>query len=434
MARDKRPFGTIRKLPSGRYQALYTTPVGRVAAPHTFAARIDAEGWLYQRRVEADAGRWNPDVVAKPPKVTFGSYAATWLVGRHVAGRPIKQRTKEHYAAILEAHLLPAFGSKPIAAVTPADVREWHATTLTDKPTMRSHAYSLLRTIFASAVNDELVQANPCRITGAGRATRVHKIRPASVAELGELTANMPERLRLMVTLASWCALRFGELVELRRSDIDLSDEVIRIRRGAVRTTGGYTITSPKSDAGIRDVAIPPHVIPLIETHLAKYVDNDRDSLIFLADNGGHLQPSTLYRHWYRARDRAGRSDLRFHDLRHSGAVLTAATGATLAELMARLGHSTHRPRCATSTPSRPATKKSPRCCQSWPTRRVRAPLSGPGGIDTFTPACARQRPGRRSVQPARRPARRHAGRTSAPARRAPSACPDAAAASVPAR
>ena len=76
----------------------------------------------------------------------------------------------------------------------------------------------------------------------------------------------MPERLRLMVTLASWCALRFGETVELRRGDIDLSDEVIRIRRAAVRTKGAATRSPhPRSDAGVRDVAIPPHIIPLIE-------------------------------------------------------------------------------------------------------------------------------------------------------------------------
>ena len=35
----------------------------------------------------------------------------------------------------------------------------------------------------------------------------------------------MPERLQLMVTLASWCALRFGEIVELRRGDVDLGAE-----------------------------------------------------------------------------------------------------------------------------------------------------------------------------------------------------------------
>jgi integrase len=92
----------------------------------------------------------------------------------------------------------------------------------------------------------------------------------------------MPERLRLMVTLASWCALRLGETVELRRGEIDLSAEVIRIRRAAVRTKGSYSITTPKSDAGMRDVAIPPRVLPLIEAHLAKHVGNDCDSLVLL--------------------------------------------------------------------------------------------------------------------------------------------------------
>ena len=206
---------------------------------------------------------------------------------------------------------------------------------------MRSHAYSLLRTIMASAVNDEAFDANPCRIVGAGRSKRVHRIRPASVDELAVLTEEMPKRLRLMATLASWCALRFGETVELRRSDIDLGDEVIRIRRAAVRTKGAYAATTPKSDAGLRDVAIPPHIIPAIRDHLDGYVGKARDSLVFPANNGGHLQPSTLYRHWYRARTKAGRSDLRWHDLRHSGAVLAAATGASLAELIGRLGHST---------------------------------------------------------------------------------------------
>jgi integrase len=356
VARDKRPFGNIRRLPSRRYQVRFTDPNGRyVTAPKTFAARIDAETWLGDRRREIDNKLYNPDVIAKPAPVTFGDYSSTWLANRHVAGRPIKTRTREHYGAILEDHLLPTFGSRPLTAITPKDVRDWHVTTLADRPTMRSHAYSLLRTIMSSAVTDELIDANPCRITGAGRSKRVHRIKPASIEEIAVLTEAMPERLQLMVLLASWCALRFGETVELRRGDVDLSVEVIRIRRAAVRTKGGYTITTPKSDAGVRDVAIPPHIIPIIEEHLAKHVGRKRDSLLFpagdninvisgsrLVSNGSerHLQPSTLSRHWYRARTAAGREDLRWHDLRHSGAVLAAATGASLAELMARLGHS----------------------------------------------------------------------------------------------
>ncbi|EUA09271.1 phage integrase family protein [Mycobacterium kansasii 732] len=234
---NKRSFGNIRALPSGRYQVRFTDPDGNyITAPKTFAAKIDAEAWLTDRRREIDAKLWNPKAVAQPEKITFGAYASAWLAGRQVAGRPIKARTREHYQAILDDHLTDAFGARLITAITPKDVREWYAATLTDRPTMRSHAYSLLRTIMGSAVIDELIDANPCRIVGAGRAKRVHKIRPASVDELAKLTIAMPERLRLMVTLASWCALRFGEAVELRRADVDLSEEVIRVRRAAVRT------------------------------------------------------------------------------------------------------------------------------------------------------------------------------------------------------
>lgn len=341
-AREKRSFGSIRKLPSGRYQVRYTGPDGTYVTGHrTYAARADAEAFLTDRRREIDAEEWTAEAARrKAEKILFGDYAKTWLAGRQVAGRPIKSRTRAHYQSILDDHLLDDFGDRPIDAITPAEVRDWYARTLADRPTLRSHAYSLLRTIMGSAVTDDLRNDNPCRITGAGRAKRVHKIRPASVDELGELTAAMPEKLRLMVTLASWCALRFGELVELRRKDVNLSDEVLRIRRAAARVDGRYEIGTPKSDAGIRDVSIPPHVLPQIEDHLERFTGSSPDALLFPADNGGHLQPSTLYRHWYKARTKAGREDLRFHDLRHSGAVLAAATGATLSELMARLGHS----------------------------------------------------------------------------------------------
>jgi integrase len=88
-------------------------------------------------------------------------------------------------------------------------------------------------------------------------------------------------------------------------------------------------------------VAIPPHLMPLVRAHLRDHVAASRDALLFPAASGGHMAPSSLYAVYHPAREAAGRPDLRFHDLRHTGAVLAAATGATLAELMARLGHST---------------------------------------------------------------------------------------------
>jgi integrase len=169
----------------------------------------------------------------------------------------------------------------------------------------------------------------------------VHRIEPLSLEELATLVAAMPARLQAMVLLAAWCALRFGELTELRRGDIDLKAEEIKVRRAVVRSGGQVIVGVPKSDAGVREVSIPSHLLPILKAHIAEHVAFGRDALLFPGAGGGHLAPSSLYGSFYPARAAAGREDLRWHDLRHTGAVLATATGASLVDLMARLGHST---------------------------------------------------------------------------------------------
>jgi integrase len=347
LTRERRTFGRLRRLPSGRYQAAYVGPDGKLhTAKSTFGARDDAESWLADRRKEIDRDLWNPGAAKeakRKPALTFAGYADRWVEIRRVKGRPLRPRTKAHYRKLLAQHILPTFGPKQLRAITPEMVDRWYEHTAVDTPTTRAHAYSLLKTIMESACNgrERHIEMNPCLIDGAGTADRVIKPKPATVEQLDVLVANMPERLRPMVLLAAWAALRFGELVELRRADIDLSEGIVRVRRGAVRVDGGWTVGDPKSDAGIRDVALPPHLIPIVAKHLADHVPTRPDALLFPSAGGTHLQPSTLYRHFYRARNAAGRDDLRWHDLRHTGAVFAAQAGGTLAELMARLGHST---------------------------------------------------------------------------------------------
>jgi integrase len=198
-----------------------------------------------------------------------------------------------------------------------------------------------MRTILGQAVADQLIASNPCHIRGAGNSTRVHKIKPATLDELEALVGAMPERYKVMTLLASWCGLRFGELAELRRSDVNTKTGVLHVRRGVVRANGQAIVKKPKSNASVRDVAVPPHLLPMLKAHLLQHAAPGKDGLLFPAAGGGHLATSTLYGVFYRAREAAGRPDLRWHDLRHTGAVLAASTGATLAELMGRLGHST---------------------------------------------------------------------------------------------
>jgi integrase len=339
----KRYFGNVRKRASGRFQARYTGPDGRTySAPLTFDSKQYADAWLARVSADIQTGKWTrPDEPGgsnvKPP-LLLRAYAATWTAGRDLSGS-----TRVLYASTLRKQILPALGDVPLTEITPPMVREWHAKLRTQTgPTQRARAYSLLRTIMNTALADEIITANPCRVRGAGSAQRARQIRAASLAELETIAASVPPRYRLMILLAAWCALRFGELAELRRADVDLRAGVVHVRRGVIRTPDGRAVKGPKSEAGKRDVHIPPHLMPIVRDHLGRHVAASRDALVFPAATGGaHMRPSSLYAVYHPARDKAGRPDLRFHDLRHTGAVLAAATGATLAELMARLGHST---------------------------------------------------------------------------------------------
>lgn len=362
----RRDFGSIRERGEGRsrrYQARYVgANLQRYAK--TFTTRADADGWLIAAERDMHLGVWEPPGAVKKKaataRITFQDYAADWL-----AHRDLKPRSRAEYQQILDAYLLPAWGTRALRSIDADAVRDWYRTLDKATPTRRSHVYGLMRTIMATAAGDGVIPSNPVHVRGAGTVKRASRTEPATLSELETIVGNIdtipatkdahrPERdtgrnYGLMVLAAAWCALRFGELTELRRKDIvigpEAADEVrrgtIRVRRAVVRVDGEFRVGDPKSDAGKRDVAIPPHLIPAVEDHLRDVVAPGADALLWPADNGGHLAPATFYRHFYRARTAAGRDDLRFHDLRHTGAVLAAQTGATLAELMERLGHST---------------------------------------------------------------------------------------------
>ena len=381
----KRGFGRTRQLPSGRWQAFYTDPDGRTAvsktgnvtpvrhtAPQTFDTREDAEAWLTDERRLISAGTWSSPAERQALKtkgvLTFGEYAPAWLAGRKIKGRPLADRTRTGYRDLLEAHILPTFEDVPLTSITPEMVDRWYELCAVGRPTTQARAYSLLRTILGTAVDRGLIKtANPAKVRGGGTAKRAKRVKPASVSELAIIVSAMPERQRLMVQLAAWCGLRFGELAELRRKDVDMKAKIIKVRRGVVRFTEKnedgerYTVVKskdPKTEAGDREVPIPPHVIADMRAHLLAHAAPGRDGLLFPSRDGEQLAPSTFYgdapvidkrtgkvkrkgHGWYAARHAAGRKDLRFHDLRHTGLTNAAVAGATLAELMALAGHST---------------------------------------------------------------------------------------------
>jgi integrase len=333
----RRHFGSVRKLPSGRYQASYWHSVTRHLAPDTFTTKGEAYAWL--STVEADIlkGAW---ISPSAGSETFGDYATSWLVLR----QHLRPRTRELYSYLLDRHVLPTFRDVTLADITLGRIRSWQGRLTQDHPAIAPKAYRLVKTILGSAVEDRRLIANPCQIKGAA-AEHAEERPVATIAEVDALADAVVPQYRAMILLGAWCSLRFGELAALTRHQINPIQGVIDVQETLTETADGqHRLGPPKTKAGRRTVTIPPHIVPEVEAHLAKYVGSGPDALVFPATGGnGYLRRSNFTRRVWKPATEAVGVTLHFHDLRHSGLTWTAATGATLAELMRRAGHASPR-------------------------------------------------------------------------------------------
>ncbi len=335
----RRRFGSVRQLPSGRFQARYPGPDGMLrTADRTFPTRRDAEVWLSLVEADMVRGTWvDPDA----GRVPLGPYARRWVAER--AG--LSPRTVALYESLVRRHIEPALGSCDLVELTPGRVRSWRAGLL-DAGVGRvtvAKCYRLLRAILNTAVDDDLLRKNPCRIKGAG--VEPTPERPvATPAQVHALAAAMPERWRALVLLAVATSLRWGELMALTRGDLDLDRGTVRVARSVAEHQGSLLLVPPKSAAGVRTVAIPARVVPALREHLRRFAEPGPKGRVFVGAKGATMRRGNFQSMWRQAVEAAGMPEgFRFHDLRHTGNTWAAASGANLRELMERMGHSSTR-------------------------------------------------------------------------------------------
>jgi integrase len=317
----KRQFGNIRKLPSGRYQARYRGPDGQLrSAPRTYERKPEAARWLSLKEAEIARGEWiAPELGGR----TFQEYAEGWM-----RDRVLKRTTEDRYVGLLKNHLNPTFGVLRLCDIDEATVRRWRKARLDAGLTARhpfgpvtvAKAYRLLHAIFETAEEDRFIPRNPCTIKGAGKEDSAEReIVPLPL--VFRLAETVPVRYRALILLATFADMRWGELAGLRRENIDLKACEVRITEELVQPNKGpLFFDTPKSQAGKRTVAFPEEIAPEISWHLERFGQLGARGLVFVGPRGGL-------------------PGLHVHDLRHTGGTLSAATGATLKELMVRLGH-----------------------------------------------------------------------------------------------
>jgi hypothetical protein len=193
----RRQFGSVRKLPSKRWQAAYWHLGIRHVADCTFTAKADAQAWLATVQTDIHRGAWVDPVGGRQ---TLASYSHAWLARR----TDLRPTTRSKYSHLLERHILPSLGRTELAQVTPSAVRGWYLELRGRRPTTADDAYRLLRAVMNTAVADSLLVRSPCQVKGAGQVRSAE--RPvASIAEVAAAVAGVPGAYRLAFLLPAWC-------------------------------------------------------------------------------------------------------------------------------------------------------------------------------------------------------------------------------------
>jgi integrase len=192
---------------------------------------------------------------------------------------------------------------------------------------------------------DRVIKRNPCRIKNGGKEESAERA-ALSVTEVFALADAVTPRYRVLVLFGAFTSLRFGELAALQQRDIDAEGRTVSVRKSQAELRNGRRlIKGPKSAAGVREVAIPKIVLDELKTHLAEYAESGDDGYVFVGPLGGRLRRHNFRKVWLEAvgNSKIKKTDVHFHDLRHTGNDLAAKAGATTKELMARMGHASVR-------------------------------------------------------------------------------------------
>lgn len=253
--------------------------------------------------------------------------------------RKLAEKTQESYTR-LNALISPIIGTKELKAITPDDIQTAIISAEETAGCRQAQlVYTLLHAAFRRAVRSGHIRQSPVEAVDKPD----HEGKQGRAIEGADWQLLAPIiRESVAFSLACFAGLRRGEVLGLRRGDIDLEAGLIRIERQRVRVRGQLVTAPPKSSAGVRIVPISPELAPIL-TKAVRY--------LLPAAYLVPISPETLGRRWNTAQKAAGiKAPYRFHDLRHTYATRLVLEGINLRVLQYVIGHADYQLTVSTYT------------------------------------------------------------------------------------
>ena len=308
-----------------------------------------------REKMQAVAVELNNGTYKDPSKMTVGEWLSIWQ--EEYLGNT-KPHTRKSYAGVIKNHILPAVGAVKLSALTPMHVqklingikrkRKTKGDAVNPKTTKNVHG--VLHSALQQAYLCGYIRANPAdRVILPKRSkAEVSVLEEQSLVEFLKMTEGHQFQYLYLVDL--FTGMRQSELIGLQWGDIDFETKTLHVKRQLQylgKAHGGYQYTTPKNNKS-RIIVLPDRAVAALRHQRAKQNEmrlavgeawNNPDDLVFTNELGEHLKHDLVYRHLKRIFASMGVPNLRFHDLRHTYAVLSLRSGCDIKTVQENLGH-----------------------------------------------------------------------------------------------
>ena len=270
------------------------------------------------------------------PDMTFQNLYEIYM--EDMAAR-LKQSTLLTKKAVLQTHILPFFGNKPINEIKASDVRRWQAK-LMSSPNNYSQTYlkkinTELNSIINYAKRFYDLNTNPCGKAGTIGKAKAEEMDYWTYDEYIDFREGVKDKplSYICFEVLYWTGMREGELLALSPTDIDFDNKLISINRTYQRIGGKDVFTSPKTRKSKRKIPIPDFLCQELSDYIQSRYMLDADERLF------PVTKSYLSHEMIRGCKNTGVKKIRIHDIRHSHASLLINQGCDALVLADRLGH-----------------------------------------------------------------------------------------------
>lgn len=341
-----------RRSPQGdrqlRYVVRWREPDGRARAK-SFPRNVDAKRFAATVSADIVRGRYfDPDA----GKVSFKDYATKWL-----AAQTFDEGTHEAVELRLRLHAYPSLGPKLLSDIKPSTIQTWLRGLSDLASSYRQVIFANVSTVFTAAVDDRLIQQNPCKASSVRKPKpEPRKMTPWSSKQVALVRDALPDRYQLVTHLGAGLGLRQGEIFGLSPDDIDLEKGEIEIVRQVKLRGGNKQLFGLPKGRKTRRVPLPDTVLDAINEHMTRYPPRkvtlpwDRldgpertVTLLLTTRESGALNRNYFNtKLWHPALEKAGIEVTRengCHALRHFYASALLDAGESIKALSEYLGH-----------------------------------------------------------------------------------------------